>query len=62
MRQEGLSASAADSFTNCFQDELVRLTKNVPAEQFNVPDDQLMQMGENLRTAAANNCIARITG
>lgn len=52
----GAPPSAANKYSECIQSEFLRSTQNTPAENFDVPEEELDQMLQRLWVQAAKTC------
>lgn len=56
LKEEGIPASAANKYSVCIQSEFLELIENTPAENFNVSENDLEQMGDRLWIQAIKKC------
>lgn len=54
---EGVSASAANKYSECIPSEFLELIEATPAEDFDVSESELDALGERLAIEATKTCV-----
>lgn len=57
LKEEGVPPSVANKYSECIQSEFLGLIESTPAENFNVPENELEQLGDRLWIQAAKTCV-----